>query len=87
MLLFQATGVFRLPISLLAFAEAGYRTVVLFPILGSSVAKIFPVAENIKSMMNHFQKLKLKLQFSKNKLQVSLFTIIPKISLFNYYTN
>lgn len=31
-------------ISLLAFAEAGYRMVVLFPILGSSVAKTFPVA-------------------------------------------
>ena len=38
--------IIQLPISLLAFVEAGYRTVDLFPILGSSVAKTFPVAEN-----------------------------------------
>jgi hypothetical protein len=46
---------------LLAFAEAGYRMVVLFPILGSSVAKTFPVAENIKSLINYFQKLKFEM--------------------------
>lgn len=41
----KATRTFLIPISLLAFAEAGYRMVVLFPILGSSIAKTFPVAE------------------------------------------
>lgn len=37
--------VFYIPISLLAFAEAGYKTVhFLFPFFGSSEAKTFPVA-------------------------------------------
>jgi len=38
-----------LPISLLAFVEAGYNTVhLLFPFLGSSDAKTLPVAEELK---------------------------------------
>lgn len=41
----KATRTFLIPISLLAFAEAGYKMVVLFAILGSSIAKTFPVAE------------------------------------------
>lgn len=41
----HTTRTFHIPISLLAFAEAGYKTVhLLFPFFGSSEAKTFPVA-------------------------------------------
>lgn len=44
---------FNIPISLLAFAEAGYNTVhFFFPFFGSSEAKIFPVA----AMQNKLRK-------------------------------
>lgn len=57
----NAARTFHIPISLLAFAEAGYRMVVLFPILGSSIAKTFPVAENIKSLTSHLLKTSFNL--------------------------
>ena len=39
--------VYHTPISLLAFSEAGYKTVhFVLPFFGSSEANTFPVAEN-----------------------------------------
>jgi hypothetical protein len=40
----QIKAAFQIPISLLAFAEAGYKTLHIFPFFGSSEAKTLPVA-------------------------------------------
>lgn len=46
-------GIFHIPISLLALAEAGYNTLHLFPFFGSSEARTLPVATTYDKILTH----------------------------------